>query len=373
MPEFAILSELSHLSPDETGRHLMKSRRLYLSIIVAVLIFLGAVVIRMIGTKGSEEQRRASIPAVLVEQPLRSTLTISLQFTADVLPIQQAAIYSKVSGNLEQIHADMGSYVLRGQLLALIDTTELSQQYDQAKATAVNNRIIFIRSKELFEQNLVAKQDLDNAEAAWKVAAGAYEGAATRLSYARITAPFSGYITKRYLDPGALVTPNSSILFTLMDLDLTKIIVNVLEQDIPRVSLGTQARVTVDAFPGKQFTGRVTKLSQAVDLATRTMAVEIDVPNPEHLLRPGMFADVLLDVGELKDTLTLPTQAFLKDDQGQFVYVVRRDTAYRVRVTTGIEQDSRMLIRSGLDGTEAVITTGQQLVKDRGAVIVQKP
>jgi len=348
-----------------------KRRRYYLGggiVLVVVLL----IVLRIVGARGSNDQRRLNAPVVQVEKPLRSTLTLALQFTADVVPIQQAAIYSKVSGNLEQIYADMGSRVRRNQLIALIDTTELFQQYQQAMATAENNRITFVRTKQLFDQNLVAKQDLDNAEAAWKVAQAAYDGTVTRLSYARITAPFSGYITKRYLDPGALVTPSTSILFTLMDLDEMKIIVNVLEQDIPRVSIGSEATIRVDAFPGKTFIGHVTKFSQAVDLATRTMAVEIDIPNPDHLLRPGMFADVSLIVGELKEALTLPTQGILHDDQGPYVFIARQDTSYRVRITTGIEQESRMVIVTGLTGTEDVITTGQQFVRDGGPISIQK-
>lgn len=347
-----------------------RRRRYYLGGGIA-LIIIAIIVIRLVSTRGTDDQRRMNVPVVQIEKPLRSTLTIALQFTADVVPIQQAAIYSKVSGNLEQIYADMGNHVRRNQLIALIDTTELFQQYQQAMATAENDRITFIRTKQLFDQNLVAKQDLDNTEAAWKVAAAAFDGAATRLSYARITAPFSGIITKRYLDPGALVTPSSSILFTLMDLDEMKIIVNVLEQDIPRVSMGSEATVRVDAFPGKTFTGHVTKFSQAVDLATRTMPVEIDIPNPDHLLRPGMFSSVSLIVGQQKDAITLPTQALLHDDQGSYVYIAQQDTSYRVPVTTGIEQESRMVILTGLTGTENVITTGQQFVRDHGPVSVQ--
>jgi len=135
--------------------------------------------------------------------------------------------------------------------------------------------------------------------------------------------------------------------------------------------MGREASVTVDAYPGRTFTGKVTKFAEAVDLSTRTMAVEVDIPNPEHLLRPGMFATVTLTVGEHPDALTLPTQAFLKDDQGLYVFVARQDTARRLRVSTGNEQNSRTEVLSGLDGSEDVITTGQQFVRNNGPVVVQ--
>jgi membrane fusion protein (multidrug efflux system) len=157
-----------------------------------------------------------------------------------------------------------------------------------------------------------------------------------------------------------------------MNLDEMKIIISVLEKDIPRVTPGLEASVTVDAFPAKTFTGHVTKFAQAVDLSTRTMAVEVDIPNPQHLLRPGMYATVTLNVGRHEDALTLPTQAILKDDQGAFVYVARQDTARRVRVTPGTEQASRTEILAGLTGPEEVITTGQTFVRPGGPVIVQR-
>jgi RND family efflux transporter MFP subunit len=340
---------------------------------VAGLVVLAALFVwRMASGDPSADVRRQNVPVVKTEHPLRQTVMYNLLYTADVVAVQQAGIYPKVSGTLDRVYADMGTPVRRGQMLALIDTTELFQTRQQAAATAQNARLTYRRTKDLFDQKLVAAQDIENAEAAMKVADATLDVATTRLNYARITAPFSGTVTRKFLDPGAVVSALSSTLFTLMDLDNMKIIINVLEQDIPRVTMGLTATVTVDAFPGKTFTGSVSKFAQAVDLATRTMAVEIDVPNRDHLLRPGMFASVTLTVGKRDDALTLPTQAFLKDDQGLYVFVARGDTARRMAIRTGNEQNSRTEILSGLTGTEDVITTGQQFVRNGGAVTVQQ-
>lgn len=349
----------------------MKSRwRYYAAGALAVLVIVIAV-FKILSSKGPDDSRRLNIPFVKLEIPRRETVTLSLQFTGDVVAVQQAAIFSKVSGNLERLYTDIGNFVRRGQLLALIDTTELYQQYQQAMATSENNRINYVRSKELYDQNLVSKQDLDNAETAWKVAAAAYDAAATRLSYARITAPFSGYITKRYLDAGALVTPSSSTLFTLMDLDQMKIMISVLEKNIPQITVGKKAVITVDAFPGRTFEGTVTRYSDALDLSTRTMAVEIDIPNSDHALKPGMFANVLLIVDQHKDAMTIPTQAILTDDAGAYLFVARQDTARRMYITQGTEQEGRTEILSGLGGTDSVIVTGQQFVRNGSPIVVQ--
>ncbi len=348
----------------------MKRKTLYAVAVILVLVALFAW--RMLSGDPAADTRRGTIPVVKTENPLRQTVMYDLLYTADVVAVQQAGIYPKVSGTLDRVYADMGTPVRRGQMLALIDTTELYQTRAQAAATAQNARLTYRRTKDLYDQKLVAAQDLENAEATMKVAVAALDVATTRLDYARITAPFSGTITKRFLDPGAVVSALTSTIFTLMDLDQMKIIINVLEQDIPRVTMGLGASVTVDAFPGKSFTGKVSKFAQAVDLATRTMAVEVDIPNPGHLLRPGMFATVTLNVGRHENALTLPTQALLKDDQGLYVYVARQDTARRVRIGAGNEQNSRTEILSGLEGPEDVITTGQQFVRNGGPVTVQK-
>jgi RND family efflux transporter MFP subunit len=328
---------------------------------------------RIIAGNAASSERRPGAPLVRVEKPLRQTVTLKLQFTGDMVAVRQATIFSRVSGNLERVYVDIGAPVRTGQLLALIDTTELHQTYQQAAATFENARMTYQRTKELAEQNLVAAQDIDNADAAMKVAKANFETASTRLGYARITAPFSGYITKRSLDPGATVTPNNVTLFMLMDLDAMKVYVNILEKDIPLIKEGMKVVITVDAFPGREFNGTIARNSQAVDLSTRTMAVEIDVPNRDHTLKPGMFANVTLLVDQHPNAMTIPSQALFKDDKGSYVFVVSGDVARRARLVVGAEQDSRTEILSGLQDTTNVITTGQQFVRDGGPVSVQSP
>lgn len=350
----------------------MKRYWKYGAVGAGAIVVLGLLLVRIFNGNAGQENRRPPAPLVKVEKPTLENITYTLRYTGNVAAAQQATIFSKVSGTLERVYVDMGVSVRQGQLLAMIDTTELFQQFQQASATFQNAQLNFRRSKELFEQNLVAKQDLDNADAAAKIARANYEAAGTRLSYARITAPFSGIITRRFLDPGALVATTNASLFTLMDLDKLKIIINVLEKDIPQVSQGKQATITVDAFPGKEFPGVVTRYSQAVDLSTRTMAVEIDIDNRDHILKPGMFANVTLVVGQRKGALMVPTVALMKDDQGYYLFTAVKDTARRVRTPIGTEQNGRTEILSGLDAGKTIITTGQQFVKDNGPVTIQQ-
>src|SRR5437879_3159770 len=184
----------------------------------AILVIGGAVLVKVIGHSSSDDMRRLNAPLVQTEPARRDTVLYQLKFTGDVIPIQQATIIAKVGGTLERVFVDMGTQVKEDQILALIDTVELSQQYQQMSASYTNARINYDRTKQLAEQNLLARQDLDNAEAAMKVSKANYEMAKTRLAYARITAPFSGTVTKRNLDPGALRSVNTADIFTRMDL-----------------------------------------------------------------------------------------------------------------------------------------------------------
>jgi membrane fusion protein (multidrug efflux system) len=362
----------SSTSSANTFMKLMRRYWKYGALGAGAVVVLGLIVLRIFFGNAGQENRRPASPLVKVEKPTLENITYTLRYTGNVAAAQQATIYSKVSGTLERVFVDMGAAVRLGQMLALIDTTELYQQYQQASATYQNAQLNFRRTKELFEQNLVAKQDLDNADAAAKIARANFETAGTRLGYARITAPFSGYITKRFLDPGALVATTNASLFTLMDLDNLKIVINVREKDIPQVALGRRATITVDAFPDKEFAGVITRYSEAVDLPTRTMGVEIDIANREHILKPGMFANVTLDIGQRKGAITVPTVALLKDDKGYYLYTVVTDTAHRVRTDIGTEQNNRTEILSTLDTSATIITTGQQFVRDHGLVTIQQ-
>ncbi|PWB73865.1 hypothetical protein C3F09_04685 [candidate division GN15 bacterium] len=348
----------------------MKTRAKF-AILVVLLMLVAAALFRIVSYESRSEVHRQPPALVKVEAPLRQTITNSLPLTGDVLPILHAQVFARVYGNLESTEADIGQYVRANQLLARIDTTELAQQYRQADATYRNTLEVYNRAKPLMEQNLIAKQDYDDAATNMEVAKENFEAAKTRLGYADITAPFSGYITRRYLDAGALLTSTNATLFDLDDLDTVKVIVNVLEKDVPSISLGMTSEVTVDAFPGRVFVGAIARMADAIDLNTRTMPVQINIANHEHLLKPGMFATVSIIVNRKTDVLTVPTQALLKDAEGPYVLVADKGKARRAAVTTGTEQQSRTEILTGLNASDSVITTGQQFTHDGGPITIQ--
>lgn len=320
----------------------------------------------------AKENRRNNAPLVKVEQPTRQLIRYQLMYTGDVNPYQQATIYARIAGSLEKMNADLGSTVKGGQLLARIDSLEPYDQVQQMSATYENARLAYERSKSLLRGNLISKQDVDNADAAMKVAHANYELAKTRLGYTRIAAPFPGIITRRFLDPGTYLASSSTPLFQLMYIDSVKIVISIQERDLVQVKKGTRAEVSVDAYGDRKFLGTVTRMADALDLSTRSMAVEIDIANYDHLLKPGMFATVTLVIGDHPNALTVSTMAIQKDDSGSFVYVADSGRAKQKRLVAGAEQGNRTEVLSGLDGSEPVIVVGQQLVKDGGFINIQK-
>jgi RND family efflux transporter MFP subunit len=340
-------------------------------VVVVVALALVAVALVRIVTRGSvRRSRRPSASIVRVEIPSRDTVTYTLQSTGDVVAIQAASIVAKVGGSLDRVKVNIGDRVRAGQSLALIDTIELALAAQQTGATFAAARAAYERASQLLAESLVSRQEFDDAEAEMKVAEANSHTAQARLGYAAITAPFAGTVTARQFDPGAVVSAGT-VLFTLADFDSVKVVVNVLEKDVPLVAVGNRAKVVADALPGDTFAGRVGRTSDAVDPATRTMRAEIFVANPAHRLKPGMYATADLFLFQHPDAITVPAAAVLRVASDTFVYVVERDTARRRPVSTGIEQDARTEIVSGLDGGESLITTGQQYVKDASPVTVQ--
>jgi RND family efflux transporter MFP subunit len=360
-----------------------RKKRLYIIGSAVLIIILVLLYFRIKDINDPSSKQRVLPPSVELASPTREKMTQKLSFTGDILAIQQANIYSRVSGNIEKMYVDIGDYARKGQVLANIDETIYEQNvrqtqglYKQAMATLENNKITYERNQQLYERGLLSKSDLDNSETAVKVAQAQsdaslanYKNAQTQLAYCKITAPFSGYITKKLIDPGTYVTANSptsnSTIFVLADIDNLKVLVNVLEKDLPLLSQIKKAQLTTDSYPDEVFTARVRAISESFDLNTRTMPIEIDIENRNQLLKPGMFAKIDLILEEKDSTLAIPSQCLMQDSEGKYVFGVNKDSVvYKRYVKIGFEQDNKDEIVSGLTDQEKIISVGQQLVKD---------
>ena len=190
-----------------------------------------------------------------------------------------------------------------------------------------------------------------------------------RLQNTQIVAPFSGEIVRRNVDRGALVSP-STPLVTLVHLDTLKVLANVIEKDIALVKPGMKAKILTEAYPEKPFEGTIVRINKALDLATRTLQVEINIPNPGHLLKAGMFARIEVALMEKPNALAVPRQAILEEGGKQSVFVVEGNQALRKPVVIGIEQEGLIEVIEGLKDGDKVVVRGQGSIRDRSTVRV---
>ncbi len=347
---------------------------------------------------GSKETRsQASQPKtkVGVVTALRKDLVRKSTLPGTLVALNEATLYGKVAGYLRSISVDKGDTVHRGQRLAVLEVPEMVKEIDQAeavhqetlanlnrsKAEAELQAATYRRYSEVHSQDpdAISNQELDEYRNRFDVAQVDVKLAEAKVAtaranrdrlialhrYAQITAPFSGVVTARFVDPGALIqaatlSMQGQRIVTIQDLDTIRIYVSVPEIDVPFIHIGTPARLTTAAYPGRVCKASVTRFAEALDPATRTMKTEIDVANPQHLLRPGMYADVTLELERRPGAVIVPDSALIVEGSGKFVYLVRARTARRVTVETGLDDGSQVEILSGLEGGESVIVAGKE-------------
>lgn len=330
--------------------------------------------------ENSQKQALASVPSVQVLKPRRSDLARAVRLPATLSPLSQVTLYPKVSGYLKSVHVDKGDVVADGQLLAVIDVPELGERYQQAQSAFTIKKLTFERMQNVWNSNpdVIAKQDVDVAEAAYLGAKHAVAQLDTELQYTKVHAPFAGMITARFVDAGALVQAATSSatqvipLFTLMDISTLRVYANVSQEDVLLVRTGARASLKVDQLPDEEFRGRVTRFTGALDPSTRTMLVEVQIPNKERQLHPGMFVTLTLYLEEHKDALAIPPAALVTAGPGPSVFVVDQGKAKQVPITTGLDDGAWIEVVSGLSGEEEVILVGKSGLTD-GQVVQAAP
>jgi membrane fusion protein (multidrug efflux system) len=380
----------------------------YPFVFLGVIIFLAitALVVFRLSTGAKTDSRNARLVTVGTVTPLIQDLDIRLAYTADISPNQVVHLFSRVDGYIAKVHVDKGDFVNANQLLVEIDHTDYLHAVNQEKANlaaarakvtqqeaAVRNaKRTLDRMQALIKDQFVSQQDLDNAQVNFEVATAATESlraqvkqmevalaqAETSLTYSYIRAPFAGFIAERNLDTGSYVTGATAStstmsrgILSLHDIDTVRILIEVVEKDIPLVKIGQKAELRAEAYPDRVFEGTVTRIVQALNRATRTMTVEIDLPNKDRQLKGGMFARVEVMVGTHPQAVQIPIEAISLLEDERYIYVVRDGKAERVNVEIGARDKDRVEITKGLTGNEQVIVSGKDLVRDGTPVQTQ--
>lgn len=379
-------------------------RRLRLVVGVILVLTLAGTVGAMYGqratkrlTEGGDVQRVATptVPLVSVAPVSRTDLSSTLTLAAEFKPFQEVNVYAKVAGYVRQMRVDIGDHVRAGEVLAVLEIPEAEDQLQQASAGVERAKQEVTRAKAAYDEahltydrlaevlkqqpNLVAQQEIDQArakdetlKASWDAAQSAVREAvahratyATMLAYSKITAPFSGVVTKRFADTGSLVgagtAASGQALVRLSQLDPLRLALPVPESAVPNVREGAPVEVVIQST--KQTLGAtVTRVSGAVATDTRTMQVEVDIPNARLTLAPGMYATATLVLDSRKNALSLPIEAApnRKGDTAT-VYVLDKDHRIQERtIGVGMETATQIEVRSGLEENELVLIGGRR-------------
>ena len=368
--------------------------------------------------KTSVKAAPIKVLTVGVAKATKEEISRELELAAEFHSYQEIAVHAKVAGFLKQINVDVGDRVRVGQLLALLEIPELNQDLDQALAvkkrseaqvnqargdlaraeasySAVHLTYTRLASVIKLRPNLLAQQEIDDAlshdlsaeaqisaakaalaaaEEQVQAARAGEERVRTLLAYSRITAPFSGVVTKRFADTGAMIQAGTASqtqampLITLSQNDRLRLVLPVPESVVPRIHLGGSVRVRVPSL-GKTFEGIVARFAGKVEAYTRTMETEVDVPNPELILMPGMYAYAQLILDQRNDALTIPIQALSSQDEKHTVFLVNPEKKLERReVEMGIESPTKVEILSGLKENDLVVIGGRSQLKPGDAV-----
>ncbi|HSB69352.1 MAG TPA: efflux RND transporter periplasmic adaptor subunit [Candidatus Methylomirabilis sp.] len=340
--------------------------------------------------------------AVSVVVPRPGPASTDLDLPGNIQAIQETPIYARVDGYLRHRSADIGDRVERGQVLAEIDTPELDQQVSQAEAAVAQARAALAQTQASLQQakaNLelarisaerwaalladraVARQDVDERRSQYDAARASTDAAqatvdATRAnvaasaanlqrlraleSFKQVVAPYGGIVTARTVDRGALITAGSGgasvPLFRIAQVDTLRILVNVPQTFVRSIAPGQQTRIVVREFPGRVFAGKVSRDANALDPTSRTLLTEVQVPNTDLALRPGMYAQVKFSVVGPDPPLLIPATALVIRGAGPQVVVVRQDnTAHYQPVELGRDLGASVEVVSGLQGNERLV------------------
>ncbi len=322
-------------------------------------------------------------------------------FTGSVLPQYRYMVATKVPGRVVELSKRIGDPVSRGETVARLDDAEYTQagaeaeanlriakaSLDEAQASLALGEKELARMKSLRERDLVSDADVDNALSRFQAQdarvqlaraqvsqrEAALEAARIRLGYTRLRAAEPGYVGERLVDEGALLSANSAVL-SVVGLDTVFVRTSVIERDYGSIRPGQEAEVEVDAFPGRRFTGRVTRLAPVLKEESRVAEMEVVVPNRDHALKPGMFARVHVVIAAEDSATVVPAAAVVRrgGDNGIFLADESKALARYVPVSVGIVTPSAVqILEPAVSGR--VITLGQHLLEDGSPILLPSP
>jgi multidrug efflux pump subunit AcrA (membrane-fusion protein) len=382
---------------------------LLIALLLAVVLGVTGILPRIHAEKKlAEDTNAAAIPQVLSIQPKLGAPAQEIVLPGNIQAYEDAPLYSRTDGYLKKWYVDIGGRVKKGQLLAEIESPEVDQQLAQARAdlaTAQANlqlsQTTSSRFSDLLKTDAVSQQDTDNAVSDTKAKQTTVNSAQANVSrlehlqnFERIIAPFDGVLTARNTDVGQLInsgngstgnstavgnsaagspTNNARELFHVASINTLRVFINVPQLYSNDARPSTVAELTLDQFPGRKFSGKVVRNANSIDLATRTLLVEVDVPNPKGELLPGSYAEVHFKIDSSKPTLILPVSTLIFRTAGLQVATLGADNhAHLVNITMGRDFGTQVEVVAGIkQGDKVIDSPPDSLVEGEEVRVVQ--
>lgn len=341
--------------------------------IVKNLAFAATVIAAVSCGNGKKQESAAAEEAQAEVAPFVTVVTVSKQdvpqtsvYTSSVEPYAKNNIAPQTSMRISKINVEVGDFVRAGQVLAEMDPLQLQQAELQMK----NNETEYNRLKGLYDAGGLSKSDLDAIELSYKVSKTSYENL---LQNTILRSPINGVVTARNYDKGDMFSMGQPV-YTVEQIAPVKLLVGISESDYANVKKGNEVSISVDAFPGKNFVGKINRIYPTINENTHTFNVEVIVPNRDNVLRPGMYACVTVQFG-VNNSVVVPDTAIVKQTGSgeRFVYVLNADGTVTYRnVKLGRRVDAMYEILSGLEDGARVVTEGQVRLKDGIRVTVSE-
>jgi membrane fusion protein, multidrug efflux system len=363
-------------------------------VIIAILLVAGAAIAFVIRTGErralAKETEVLAVPSVIVIQPKPETSQQELILPSTLQAYTESPIYARTNGYLASWRKDIGSRVRKGELLADIETPEIDQELMQARAARTQAEAQLSLAKTSAERwetlrkmDAVAQQETDERSSSYTQGQAALASATANVrrleqleSFKHIYAPFSGIITKRNTDIGALINAGSGTnqgLFVVAQIDPIRVYVDVPENYAPAIRPGLKANIELPAFPGQHFFGSIVRTSDSIDLVTRTLRTEIDVPNHDGRLFPGSYAQVHFGINVAAVRMLVPVNALLFRAEGPRAAIVGADGKVHLKaVVIGRDYGTDVEILGGLELSESIVLNPSDSLEEGQTVHVTK-
>ena len=310
-------------------------------------------------------------PHVLVTQVSGSGASRTIELPASIHGYVETPVYAKVAGYMKTINVDKGDHVTAGEVIALIESPETDKQVADARSFYWLQSVTDVRNQELVRQEVIPQQTADDSHSAMLQARAAYQLQLALQQYEVVRAPLDGIVTARFVDPGTLIpqsttqsaTPNTPIV-SLATQSPLRVYAFVPQSVSSFIKDGDPATVTVIDFPGRNFNGTVTRHPEALDQVTRTMQVEVDLPNQDRSLFPGMYANMKMTARVTSASLTAPDDALVFRDDKIYLPVVRNDRLKLVEVTLGHDDGYTVEVSGDLRAGELIAVNVGEAARD---------